>query len=133
MDLSLFVSRASDAKMRGKSFGVFFFASALDADMAGELIIDGEEIVAHAWLTPNKVQALHAAGEIKLLPPTLHTIHTVRDACATTDSKSAEETVQVLARADPQSFGFDTYFRAATSLVSVYPAFFAWWRRTKGF
>ena len=109
-------------------WGIPVFASSTPgpARMAGD-------VESRQGLAPIRAQArVRGLRPIEGSSTTIHTIHTVRDACAATDSKSAEETVQKLARAAPRAFGFDTYWRTATSLMRVYPAFFAWWRRSKG-
>ena len=55
-----------------KRFSTAFFVTAAEW---GDVVVDGEEIVAHQWCAPATALELQAAGEIVLSPPTYITLH----------------------------------------------------------
>ncbi len=55
-----------------KRFSTAFFVAAAEL---GDVVVDGEEIVAHQWCTPATALELQATGEIVLSPPTYITLH----------------------------------------------------------
>lgn len=57
-----------------KRFTTWFFAARAEGHHA-EITIDGGEIDDHQWINPAHALALHAAGEIDLVPPTWMTLH----------------------------------------------------------
>ena len=68
-----------------RRFSTWFFVT---PDPAGDVAIDGSEILDHVWLTPAEAMARRHAGEIELVPPTWVTLYqldahpTVADAMA---------------------------------------------------
>jgi 8-oxo-dGTP pyrophosphatase MutT (NUDIX family) len=58
----------------------FFLAPLPDG---GECVVDGEEVVDHAWFTPDAALAAHRAGEILLVFPTIKHLEQLQEfACA---------------------------------------------------
>ncbi|MET0342194.1 MAG: NUDIX domain-containing protein [Polyangiales bacterium] len=57
---------------RTRRFATWFFAVALNADH--DVVVDGQEITAHRWLSAPAVLALHARGDFDLPPPTFVTL-----------------------------------------------------------
>jgi 8-oxo-dGTP pyrophosphatase MutT (NUDIX family) len=58
----------------GVRFGTWFFAS---AHPGGDVVIDGSEIVDHAWVRPKDGHARRDAGGFDLAPPTWVTLQTI--------------------------------------------------------
>ena len=54
-----------------KRFITWFF---LGIGSAEPVQVDGGEIVAHQWLSPGQAVSLHQQGELRLPPPTAHTL-----------------------------------------------------------
>ena len=54
-----------------KTFSAWLF---LTRDVGGDPVIDGEEIVDHGWKSPSEMLTARNAGELKLSPPTWHTL-----------------------------------------------------------
>ena len=130
--LSHWLPPGFDVKKRGKNFSTFFVAGALSEHAS--LKVDGAEIVRHQWLTPERALALHAAGEMPMLPPTLHTLGAVRSASSA--AGSAEEAVRALTRDEPRTFQFANLSTGIRSLVPhALPAFLRWlfvvWRKER--
>lgn len=121
--LSHWMPPGFDASRRGKVFSTFFLTGAASSDSQAARV-DGDEIVLHHWLTPERALALYSSGELPMLPPTLHTLTTVRD--ATYDAQSAEEALRVLATTEARSFHLNTAASAARALPHVWPAFLRW-------
>jgi len=55
-----------------KRFSTWFFAA--HAPDQQDVVIDGSEIHDHQWIAPARALALHALGEVELLPPTVVTL-----------------------------------------------------------
>lgn len=64
-----------------KRYATWFFAAAMPAGQA--VVVDGQEIVGHAWLAPAHALAEHRAGRLGILPPTYITLEQLA-ACADT-------------------------------------------------
>ncbi len=60
-----------------KRFATWFFMSAYPAS---DIVVDGEEIDAYRWVSPERAIREHEHGELKLMPPTLVTL-TELEAC----------------------------------------------------
>lgn len=54
-----------------KRFDAWYFAAPADA---GEVRVDGEEILEHLWIRPGEAIAAHRRGEMELPPPTWVTL-----------------------------------------------------------
>lgn len=70
----------ADAPKRLRTW--FFLAPA----PTGDVILEPNEAVGHRWLGPTAALELHAAGELRLYPPTWLTLHGLRSAASVTDA-----------------------------------------------
>ena len=57
-----------------RRFATWFFATLAPDGDAGDVTIDGGEIVDHVWVAPNVALERHARGEVELVPPTWITL-----------------------------------------------------------
>lgn len=58
-----------------KRYSTTYFTIHIAGDQP--VIIDGSEIVDHAWMRPAEVLQQHAQGNMPMLPPTVHTLRTL--------------------------------------------------------
>lgn len=61
-----------------RRFSTWFFVAALPPG-AADVVVDGGEIGDHVWTRPADALARHAAGEVRLVPPTWVTLHGLSD------------------------------------------------------
>jgi 8-oxo-dGTP pyrophosphatase MutT (NUDIX family) len=59
-----------------KRFSTWFFVGRAPETT---VVIDDGEIVDHVWASPEEALAMHAAGEVELLPPTWVTLHFLQE------------------------------------------------------
>lgn len=59
-----------------KRFSTWFFVGEAPETT---VVIDDGEIVDHVWASPTEALAMHAAGEVELLPPTWVTLHALAE------------------------------------------------------
>lgn len=59
-----------------KRFSTWFFVGEAPETT---VVIDEGEIVDHVWASPEEALAMHAAGEVELLPPTWVTLHFLQE------------------------------------------------------
>jgi 8-oxo-dGTP pyrophosphatase MutT (NUDIX family) len=57
---------------RPRRFATWFFATELHAE--SDVVVDGGEIRAHRWLSPDDALRAHRSGELELPPPTFVTL-----------------------------------------------------------
>lgn len=68
-----------------RRFATWFHATAVPAGTAGDVSVDGGEIVDHLWVTPERALAKHRDGEVELMPPTWVTLSHLVDGGSTED------------------------------------------------
>jgi 8-oxo-dGTP pyrophosphatase MutT (NUDIX family) len=99
-----------------KRFATWFFLGAADAT---QVRVDGGEIHAHAWLSPEAALAAQGRGEIELPPPTFVTLTTLvgaRSAAAALAAAHAQKPLVFLPRV----------VRVAGGMCSLYPDDAGW-------
>ena len=99
-----------------KRFATWFFLAAADAT---QVRVDGGEIHAHAWLTPEIALAKRSAGEIELPPPTFVTLSTLVGA------RSVDDALAAARAATPLSY-LPRVVRVDGGACSLYPADAGW-------
>ncbi len=77
-----------------KRFSTWFFVAALPPGLA-EVVVDGGEIGDHVWTTPADALARHAAGEVRLAPPTWVSLHVLAEAPSPADAVEHARTAPV--------------------------------------
>ena len=103
--ISHWVPPADEVKKQGgRGFSTFFFVGALeDSALTGSVHVDGGEIVDHQFISPAEGIALHAKGELPLLPPTWMTLYSMQDYCSA-GARTPQEVVAALAQAPARGF-----------------------------
>jgi len=99
-----------------KRFATWFFLGAADAT---QVRVDGGEIHAHAWLTPEAALDARRAGEIELPPPTFVTLSTLLG------KRSVADAVAAAREAAPLAY-LPRVVRVAGGACSLYPADAGW-------
>lgn len=102
-----------------KRFATWFFLGAADAT---QVRVDGGEIHAHAWLSPQAALEARRAGEIELPPPTFVTLATLLDRRSVADAVAA-------ARAKTPLSYLPRVVRVEGGACSLYPADAGWEQR----
>ncbi|MGH0037357.1 MAG: NUDIX hydrolase [Myxococcota bacterium] len=70
------ISRWITPEVSPRRFDTWFYAAVPEPEV--EVRVDGREIVGHRWLDPRAALEAHAAGEVRLAPPTFVTVHWLR-------------------------------------------------------
>lgn len=99
-----------------KRFATWFFVGSADAT---QVRVDGGEIHAYAWLTPEAALAAQRAGEIELPPPTFVTLSTLLS------KRSAAEAIDASRAAAPLIY-LPRVVRVDGGACSLYPADAGW-------
>jgi 8-oxo-dGTP pyrophosphatase MutT (NUDIX family) len=102
-----------------KRFATWFFLCAADAT---QVRVDGGEIHAHAWLSPQAALEARRAGEIELPPPTFVTLSTLLGRRSVADAVAA-------ARAKAPLAYLPRVVRVEGGACSLYPADAGWEQR----
>lgn len=66
------ISRWITPAVRTRRFDTWFFLAAVAGDR--DVVVDGQEIGAHAWLAPGEALERYRAGALSLAPPTFVTV-----------------------------------------------------------
>jgi 8-oxo-dGTP pyrophosphatase MutT (NUDIX family) len=99
-----------------KRFATWFFLAAADTT---QVRVDGHEIHAHAWLSPESALEARRAGEIELPPPTFVTLSTL------VGKRSVADAVEAARAAAPLSY-LPRVVRVEGGACSLYPADAGW-------
>ena len=102
-----------------KRFATWFFLGSADAT---QVRVDGGEIHAHAWLSPEAALEARRAGEIELPPPTFVTLSTL------VGKRSVADAVSAARAAAPLSY-LPRVVRVEGGACSLYPADAGWEQR----
>jgi 8-oxo-dGTP pyrophosphatase MutT (NUDIX family) len=102
-----------------KRFATWFFLGAADAT---QVRVDGGEIHAHAWLSPEAALEARSKGEIELPPPTFVTLSTLLG------RRSVADAVAVARAAAPLAY-LPRVVRVDGGACSLYPADAGWEER----
>ena len=102
-----------------KRFATWFFLAAADST---QVRVDGGEIHAHAWLSPEAALEARRAGEIELPPPTFVTLSTLLG------KRSVADAVAAARAAAPLSY-LPRVVRVDGGACSLYPSDAGWEHR----
>jgi 8-oxo-dGTP pyrophosphatase MutT (NUDIX family) len=94
----------------------FFVVEAVDVT---EVVVDGEEIADHAWVSPDEALSRHELGEIELAIPTWVTLHGLRGAASPASVLEAARSADIV--------------RYATRITALEGAMLAMWEGDAGY
>lgn len=95
-----------------RRFATWFYVCAVTPNE--EVIVDGEEIVEHLWMTPERALAQHRAGDLAMPPPTLVSLYDLAE------HASFDALVGAVTRRQPPYF-FPTIIQEDNGMVFLYP------------
>lgn len=95
-----------------RRFATWFYVCAVTSDH--DVIVDGEEIVEHLWITPEAALAQHRVGELAMPPPTLVSLHDLAE------HPNFETLLDRVTSRQPPYF-FPTIIQQDNGMVFLYP------------
>lgn len=95
-----------------RRFATWFYVCAVTP--THEVMVDGEEIVEHLWMTPEGALAQHRAGDLPMPPPTLVSLHDLAE------HANFDALVGAVSRRQPPYF-FPTIIQQDDGMVFLYP------------
>jgi 8-oxo-dGTP pyrophosphatase MutT (NUDIX family) len=100
------ISRWITPAVRTRRFDTWFFLAAVEDDH--DVVVDGQEIGAHAWLAPGEALERYRAGGLSLAPPTFVTVTWLehhRDAASAARELGEAETLLFEPKIHPMESG----------------------------
>ena len=85
------LSRWTPPAVAPKRFATWFFVAPVPA---GEVVVDGGEILDHAWRSPAELLRQRDLGEVDLAPPTYVTLHRLGQATSVADAVAGAAAVR---------------------------------------
>ncbi len=111
-DSMVLLSRWTTPAGHARRFSTYIFAAPVGE--AGEVVVDGEEINAHKWLSASEALSQHRNGSLDIMPPTMITLRLLSlSPDVSTFLRSAAEA--------PVPEVFPVLCKTEAGLVSLYP------------